>query len=169
MLFVKQSRIAAPPTAVFAFHESPGALLRLTPPGVRVEVLRDDGTLQVGSRVHLRIAVGPIKVDWVAELAEYDPPHGFADRQVSGPFRHWYHRHRFLDDGAGGTLMRDEVEYELPRGPLGFVMARANLPAKLEEAFSYRHEATRQLVESGAWSSRSPESAPGVAGGFTAT
>ena len=39
MRFVKETRIAAPPAVVFAFHESPGALLRLTPPWERVELI----------------------------------------------------------------------------------------------------------------------------------
>ena len=56
--------------------------------------------------------IGPFPMRWVAEHTEYDPPHLFADRQVSGPFARWVHHHRMLDDGRGGTLLRDEVEYD---------------------------------------------------------
>ena len=149
MHFVKESRIDAPPSAVFAFHESPGALLKLTPPGVKVEILHDDGSIQVGSRVKVRVWVGPMKIDWLAELVEYDPPHGFADRQVKGPFSRWLHRHRFLDDGAGGTILRDEIDFEPPFGPMGLLMARFGLLEKMDEAFAYRHAMTKRLVESG--------------------
>ncbi|GIW87522.1 MAG: hypothetical protein KatS3mg108_1846 [Isosphaeraceae bacterium] len=161
--FVKESRIAASPAEVFAFHESPGALLRLTPPGMRLEVFRDDGSLRVGSCVGVRIWVGPLKVDWLAEHTEYDPPHGFADRQVRGPFRSWYHRHRFLDDGAGGTLLRDEIDYELSGGLIGFLMQQMNVAAQLERAFADRHERTRRLVESGEWRTRPVTDSGGAA------
>ena len=116
MRFVKESRIAASPEAVFAFHESPGALERLTPPWEKVEVVEGGDSIRPGSRVVLRTWLGPLPLRWVAEHTEYDPPHGFADRQVSGPFASWNHRHRFLDDGTGGTLLRDEVDYEPPLG-----------------------------------------------------
>jgi ligand-binding SRPBCC domain-containing protein len=118
MKFVKETRIAAAPEQVFAFYESPGALQRLTPPWETVEILEDGGSIQPGSRVVMRTRVGPIGVRWVAEHTEYERGRMFADRQVSGPFSSWYHRHWFLDDGQGGTLLRDEIEFEPPLGAL---------------------------------------------------
>jgi hypothetical protein len=150
MHFVKESRIAAPPEAVFAFHESPGALGRLTPPWERIAVTAGGESIRPGSRVVLTTWLGPLPIRWVAEHTEYDPPRLFADRQVSGPFRSWYHRHRFLDDGRGGTLLRDEVEYLPPLGWLGRHLGGAFVQRKLQKIFDYRHDVTRLLVESGA-------------------
>jgi len=99
--FVKESRIAAAPGVVFAFHESPGALEKLTPPWEKVTVIESPGSLTPGTRVVLRTKVGPFAVEWVAEHTEYEPGRMFADRQVRGPFAYWYHRHLFLDDGRG--------------------------------------------------------------------
>lgn len=150
MRFVKESRIAAAPEQVFAFHESPGALQRLTPPWERVEVESGGESLQPGSRVVLKTHVGPVPVRWVAEHTEYERGRMFADRQVSGPFARWYHRHWFLDDGSGGTLLRDEVDYEPPLGALGRLVGGRFVRDKLEKMFNYRHETTKRLVESGA-------------------
>src|SRR5438309_1259067 len=133
MRFVKESRIAAPPAVVFAFHESPGALERLTPPWEEVELLEGGGSIRPGSRVVLRTKVGPLSLTWVAEHTEYDPPRSFADRQVKGPFASWYHRHTFLDDGSGGTRLHDEVEYEPPLGWLGRKVGGRYLEEKLEK------------------------------------
>ncbi len=149
MRFVKESRVGASPEAVFAFHESPGALARLTPPWEKVEVVEGGDSIRPGSRVVLRTWLGPLPVRWVAEHTEYHPPHGFADRQVSGPFASWNHRHCFLPDGAGGTLLRDEVDYELPLGSLGRRLGGRFLQAKLQRLFDYRHETTRRVVEAG--------------------
>lgn len=149
MQFVKESRIAAPPTTVFAFHESPGALSKLTPPWEKVKVVEGGESIQVGSRVVLQTMLGPIPLNWVAEHTEYDPPNLFADRQVSGPFASWYHRHRMIDDGQGGTILRDEVEYLPPLGMLGRLVAGGYLKTKLQKMFDYRHAKTREIIESG--------------------
>jgi ligand-binding SRPBCC domain-containing protein len=152
MRFVKETRIGAGPEAVFAFHESRGALLRLTPPWEHVELLDGGDSLRPGSRVVLATRLGPLRLRWVAEHTEYEPGQMFADRQVAGPFARWYHRHRFLDDGAGGTILRDEVDYEPPLGWLGRRLAGRFLEKKLDRLFQYRHEATRRIVEAGDFS-----------------
>jgi ligand-binding SRPBCC domain-containing protein len=149
MNFVKESRIDAPPSAVFAFHERPGALRRLTPPWERVDVVEGGDSIQRGSRVVLRFRFGPLSMRWVAVHTEYEPPHLFADRQESGPFARWYHRHRFLDDGRGGTLLRDEVDFELPLGRVGRALGGAFVKKRLARMFDYRHDATRRAVEPG--------------------
>jgi len=160
MKFVKESRIAAAPDRVFAFHESAGALRRLTPPWEKVVVEEGGHSLRVGSRVVLRTRLGPIPLRWVAEHTEYAPPHLFADRQVSGPFASWYHRHHVLDDGRGGTILRDEVDYEPPLGALGRLVAGGFLARKLRRMFDHRHEVTRQVVESGDFAAPSPAASP---------
>jgi ligand-binding SRPBCC domain-containing protein len=149
MRFVKESRIGAPPSAVFAFHESPGALERLMPPWEKVELEEGGGSIKPGSRVVLKTWLGPLPLRWVAEHTEYEPGRMFADRQVSGPFASWSHRHLFLDDGVGGTILRDEVEYQPPLGWLGRWFASGLVEEKLRKMFDYRHETTRRIVEAG--------------------
>jgi ligand-binding SRPBCC domain-containing protein len=83
----------------------------------------------------------------VAEHTEYEPGRMFADTQLSGPFARWYHRHWMLDDGAGGTILRDEVDYEPPLGALGRWLTGAFLRKKLSTMFDYRHEVTRRAFE----------------------
>jgi ligand-binding SRPBCC domain-containing protein len=147
--FVKESRIAAPPGLVFAFHESPGAFQKLVPPWEQVTVESEPESLRPGSRVVLRTRMGPFSLKWVAEHTEYAPGRLFADRQLSGPFAHWYHRHLFEPDGQEGTLLRDEVEYELPLGKLGNLLGGRYIESKLKRMFDYRHEVTRRSIESG--------------------
>jgi len=149
MRFVKESRIAAPPSTVFAFHETPGALSLLTPPWEKVEVVEGGGSLRPGSRVVLKTKLGLLSLRWVAEHTEYEQGRLFADRQVSGPFAEWSHRHLFLDDGAGGCLMRDEVDYEPPLGALGRILGADFIRKKLTALFDYRHETVRQILEEG--------------------
>ena len=149
MQFIKESRIAAPPERVFAFHESPGALPRLTPPWEKVELESGGDSIEVGSRVVLKTKLGPIPLRWVAEHTAYEPPHRFTDIQVSGPFARWHHQHQFLDDGEGGTILRDTVDYEIPFGWPGRWFGSGLVRSKLERMFAYRHDVTRRIVESG--------------------
>jgi ligand-binding SRPBCC domain-containing protein len=148
MQFLKESRINATPSRVFAFHESPGALQRLTPPWEKVQVESGGTSIKTGTRVVLVTKLGPIPLRWVAEHTEYSPPHLFADRQVSGPFARWNHRHEFLDDGQGGTILRDVVDFEPPFGGLGRILGGGFLNSRLRRMFDYRHEMTRKIVES---------------------
>lgn len=149
--FVKETRIQAPPSEVFAFHESPGALERLTPPWEKVKLVEGGESIRPGSRVVLETRLGPIPLRWVAEHTEYEKDRMFADRQVSGPFAYWYHRHRFLEDGQGGTILRDEVDYLPPLGLLGRLLAGGYLRGKLDRMFDFRHRRTRELIEGGDW------------------
>jgi len=151
MRYQREVRIGAPPSVVFGFHEHPDALDRLIPPWERMRVAEASGSLQVGSRVVLRGRAWGIPIRWVAVHTEYAPPHLFADRQESGPFARWYHRHLMLDDGQGGTLLRDEVEYDLPLPPVGGWVAGWLVRRKLEKMFAYRHEVTMRAIESGRW------------------
>jgi ligand-binding SRPBCC domain-containing protein len=106
-------------------------------------------SLKPGARVVLATWLGPFRLRWVAEHTEYEPGRMFADRQVEGPFASWFHRHLFLDDGQGGTLLRDIVEYDPPLNGVGRLLAGGLLESKLRKLFNYRHEATRRIVESG--------------------
>jgi ligand-binding SRPBCC domain-containing protein len=147
--FVKQSVIQAPPEVVFRFHETPDALRQLIPPWENMKPAESAESLRPGSRVVLRGRLGFVPVCWIAIHTEYDPPHLFADRQESGPFASWYHRHWFLDDGQGGTLLRDEVEYTIPWGVIGRLLGGWIVRRKLEAMFEFRHQKTRSLIESG--------------------
>jgi ligand-binding SRPBCC domain-containing protein len=158
-LYVKESRINASPQVVFAFHESPGALQQLIPPWENMKVVQSSGSIRPGSKVVVQGRLGLLPVRWVAIHTEYEPPHYFADRQESGPFAFWYHRHRFLDDGQGGTILRDEVEYQPPLGPIGRWLGGWLIRRKLERMFAYRHETTRRIVESGKAGGQQPASA----------
>ncbi len=145
-MFIKESVIDASPEKVFAFHESPAALKQLIPPWEKMKIHESAGSLKPGSKVVLRGQVGFFPIEWHAIHTEYDPPHLFADQQESGPFAYWYHRHRCISDGQGGTILRDEVEHALPMGHIGQLFGDWLIRRKLEAMFAYRHETTLQVI-----------------------
>lgn len=149
MHYVKESAINATPREVFEFHESQDALTLLIPPWENMRVVESSGSLRPGSRVVLKGRKGIVPMRWVAVHTEYDPPHLFADKQESGPFNYWYHRHRILDDGNGGSLLRDEVEFQPPLGWIGRWLGGWFIRYQLEKMFTYRHATTKRIVETG--------------------
>jgi hypothetical protein len=146
-LFVKRSHIAAPPERVFAFHEAPDALDRLTPPWEKLRVIERSGGIQEGARVVMETWIGPIPTRWVAEHTVYERGRMFHDVQRTGPFRKWEHTHTMDPDGSGGTWLTDRVEYELPFGALGALGGGWFVRKKLERMFDYRHEVTKRACE----------------------
>jgi uncharacterized protein (TIGR01777 family) len=136
---------------LYDWHARPGALERLTPPWQRVRVVerrRGSGNPRIGDGavVRLSVGVGPVGVPWVAEHFDHDPPHGFADRQRSGPFGSWTHRHRFVESGAASALV-DDVAYAPPAGLVGAAILGGKLADDLDRLFWFRHERTRADLE----------------------
>ncbi|MFM7316653.1 MAG: SRPBCC family protein [bacterium] len=146
-LYVRETLINAPQSVVFGFHERPDALPLLVPPWEKVTVEVPPKSLQKGTRVILVNHMGPLKLRWVAEHTAYDPPHSFQDIQQSGPFARWVHTHRVVAAGEGASLLRDEVEYDLPMGALGRLFGGGFARRKIDRMFAYRHEVTKRECE----------------------
>lgn len=126
---------------VFAWHQRPGALLRLSPPFAPVHPARETHRLDQGSaELRLGFRRGPV---WRADHRpeEYNPPNRFvdvADIPVINPFGislgrrvfRWRHTHDFRIEGEG-TRITDIVDTQVPK-------------AMLSSMFAYRH---RQLTD----------------------
>lgn len=134
--------------ALYDWHARPGALERLTPPwqSVRIAERRpgsDHPRIGNGAIARMMIGVGPLSIPWVAEHFDHEPPNGFSDRQVSGPFGSWTHRHRFNDLDNGWSELDDSIEYSPPAGLAGSVLLGGKLASDLDRLFWFRHERTR--------------------------
>jgi uncharacterized protein (TIGR01777 family) len=128
--------------ALFAWHERPGAFMRLAPPWTPVRLERFEG-IRDGNRAVIRLGPGP-GLRWVAEHHDYVAGQQFCDRQVTGPFRAWHHTHRMepLEDGTSRLI--DDIYYEPPLGALGELLGHAAIRHQLARQFAYRHRITRQ-------------------------
>jgi ligand-binding SRPBCC domain-containing protein len=149
MRFVRESIIEAPVERVFAFHQLPDALARLTPSWEKTQVIAPSRSLDVGERTTVKLRLfGVLPLMCVSEHTRFDPPHMFEDRMLRGPFRKFVHRHLFIE-GPTGTILRDDVDYEPPVWPFGRWLAPVLVEPRLKRLFDYRHEATREWCESG--------------------
>ncbi|MFN0132424.1 MAG: SRPBCC family protein [Phycisphaerales bacterium] len=148
--FAKSSVIDASARVVFAWHNSPDALRALIPPWEPVTVERAPASLADGQMAVLVMRMGPLRLRWVARHQGYvdrgDEGGEFTDVQVSGPFASWSHRHIVRADGPSRCVLEDRIEYRLPLGRLGEIVAGGHVRRKLARMFAFRHEATSAAV-----------------------
>ncbi len=144
--FSKRSPIDAPPDALFAYHENPGAFRRLNPPWEPVEIVQEAESIQDGSEQKMRIKIGPVPQKLEVRHQGYIPGAQFQDQQTAGPFADWLHTHRMLPDAndESRSILEDTIEYRLPLGPLGQIFGGRFAHGKLRRMFNYRHAITAE-------------------------
>lgn len=137
--------IPRPRDEVFAFFTEAANLETLTPAFLNFDISTSQPiAIQCGTLIDYQLRLFYIPLRWRTRIDVFEPPSRFADRQIRGPYRHWYHVHGF-QDVPGGTQMRDHVEYALPFGPLGRLTHRLAVRRMLERIFDYRYERLNAL------------------------
>ena len=86
--------------------------------GEKIVAGRASGSMTLDDTVTWRAKHFGIPFSMTSRISAYDAPSRFVDEQVSGPFRRWWHEHRF-EPVNGGTQMTDRIEFEAPAGPIG--------------------------------------------------
>jgi len=146
-LFVFRSRMPASAESVYRFHAQPGALQRLTPPWEESTVYEQSGGIaELGSRVKIKLRLGPLSQTWIAEHVACEPGRMFRDVLVSGPFKKWEHTHLFVPEGQHASWLEDRVEYQMPWGWLGKTFGGWYARKRLKRMFTWRHEVTAKAV-----------------------
>ncbi|MFQ3588155.1 MAG: SRPBCC family protein [Fimbriimonadaceae bacterium] len=138
--------IDAPVEDLWAFHSSAEALVVLTPPGRKVELVGEDLAVRNGAEHRIRVRVGPFPVEWRARISEVEPPRKFVDTAEKSPFAYWRHVHEFLADGDR-TLLRDTVTYIPPMGLIGWVANALFISRDIDRMFAHRHRVTKEEAE----------------------
>lgn len=116
----------------------------ITPPPIRVELLRVPQSLSGEGEMDFNLWFGPLPIHWSA-LIEAASDTGFTDRQLKGPFATWEHCHSFVAVDDRTTEVIDQVSLRLKPhllwGAFGLLFV-LGLPA----FFGYRAWKTRRLL-----------------------
>ncbi|TWD84570.1 hypothetical protein FB561_5763 [Kribbella amoyensis] len=130
MGLTRSSIVDTPRAGVLAWHERPGAIVRLTPPWMPIRIEQEADDLSDGTAV-----LGfPLGLRWVARHTDAESPDGFLDQLDSAPLRwaiRWRHHHEFEALDSGRTRVTDRIDTNVP----GFL---------LKSMLAYRH---RQLAD----------------------
>jgi ligand-binding SRPBCC domain-containing protein len=134
-----------PREEVFAFFSDAQNLEAITPPWLQFQVLTPaPAAMHPGARIDYRIRVHGLPLRWRTEIREWNPPFGFVDVQLRGPYHHWEHTHTF-QERDGGTLCLDQVEY-WPKG--GALIGWLFVQREVRRIFAYRQERLRAIIAS---------------------
>ncbi|GAB3437415.1 SRPBCC family protein [Flindersiella endophytica] len=120
--FEAVTAIAAPPQRVFDVSlEIETHMASMADSGEQAIGGVTSGRMKLGDTVTWQARHFGLRWRMTSLISVCDPPGHFVDEQVTGPFKRWHHAHYFEQDGNGGTVMRDIVEFAAPLGPLGAI------------------------------------------------
>jgi len=133
--FSSEQWLPKPLEEVFPFFADARNLEDLTPDWLSFTVLTlEPIPMAVGTTIDYRLAWHGIPLRWRSEIAAWEPPHRFVDRQLRGPYRFWHHEHRF-EERDGGTNVVDVVEYAVWGGA---VAVNLGVRRDIERIFEFR-------------------------------
>jgi ligand-binding SRPBCC domain-containing protein len=126
---------------LFEFFSDAFQLEQITPAWLNFQILTPPPIqIQEGTLIDYSIRLHGIPVRWRTEIASWQPPFAFVDRQLKGPYRLWEHLHTFetVDEG---TLAVDRVRYRVFGGGL---IHRLFVKNDLKTIFEFRQ---RRMLE----------------------
>jgi ligand-binding SRPBCC domain-containing protein len=145
----RQQIVPAALDEVWAYFATPANLNEMTPPDMNFEIIQGgEIPMYPGQLIEYRVQFMPVfKSRWLTEIAHVQDKKFFVDEQRIGPYRFWYHEHHFAAV-ENGTLIRDQVTYVLPFGPLGEIVHRVWVRPRLNAIFDFRREKVNALFGS---------------------
>ena len=154
---------------VFLFFADPENLPRIMPPALATRLVETKllpppnapsggpALAGAGSVIVTSFRLFPhllARVEWIAEITEFEWNHHFADVQRRGPFKSFQHRHELTaehrggPDGAGisGTTVRDLITYDVGFGALGKLVEKLFVRPQMRQTFRYRQDEVEKIL-----------------------
>jgi len=143
----KSQWINKPVSEVFAFFSEAQNLERITPPYLQFKILNTSTKgITKNTLIDYRLKLHGIPFHWKTRINDFIPNKMFIDEQLKGPYKKWVHTHSFKEKD-GGTLIEDNVIYEIPGGIVGEFLLKSYIKKDLEKIFTYRQEIIKEIFK----------------------
>lgn len=134
---------------IYPFFSDEKNLERLTPSHLNFHVLgKSTKDMQAGTLIDYKLKLYGVPLRWKTRIEKWEPGKSFVDTQLNGPYTRWYHIHEFTEL-ADGTLMRDKVEFKLPLGRIGELVAGWFVTNDVKKIFTFRSKAIAKIYHNG--------------------
>jgi len=145
--FVVTTVINALPEAVFDLSLDIDAHVQsMAKSGERAVAGVTTGTISLGEEVTWRARHFGVPFTMTSRVTEWERPVRFVDEQTRGPFRRFRHEHRF-ERVSDSTRMIDEITFDAPMGPVGWLAERIVLDRYLQHLIEQRNAHLKAVVE----------------------
>ncbi len=130
----------------FKFFSNAYNLEKTMPPSLRFKINRQS-TLRTKSDSRLSFSFNFLEIPfrWKSKISEWEPPYKFGSTQLKGPFDYWKHTHNF-EKSNGGTLIRHNIEYQFPFGPIGELIGNILVKEKLKDIIASHLKITQEFL-----------------------
>lgn len=134
---------------LWKYFSEPKNLNLITPPDMNFEIIAGgDAEMYAGQIIEYRVEfIRGVRSLWLTEIAHVRPNEYFVDEQRVGPYRFWYHKHKFEAVG-NGVKMIDHVTYAVPFVFLGDIVHAVWIRQRLKSIFDFRQQKISEIFGS---------------------
>lgn len=138
------------------FFTVPTNLDKITPKEMQFEITNNPpAKTYLGQIITYKIGILPaVKSNWITEITHFENPLKnenkkgfFVDEQRFGPYAMWHHEHHFEKTTEGNVKMIDIVNFKLPIGILGEILAGNYVKNKVKFIFESRFKILEQIFK----------------------
>lgn len=136
------------------FFSVPTNLDKITPKEMQFNITNNPPSKSyLGQIITYKIGILPwVKSNWITEITHFEGPEKFegikaffVDEQRFGPYAMWHHEHHFQKISDTEVLMKDIVNFKLPFGVLGDLLAGTYVKNKVKFIFESRFRILENL------------------------
>ena len=132
------------------FFTVPTNLDKITPEEMQFEITNNPPEkTYLGQIITYKIGILPmVKSNWITEITHFEEEKFFVDEQRFGPYAMWHHEHHFKAIENGNVLMTDIVNFKLPFGIFGDLLAGFYVKNKVKFIFESRFKILEKIFKS---------------------
>lgn len=143
-IFSANQFIPKPRKEVFTFFAKAENLESITPPWLNFHILKKSSPeISEGCIIDYQLRLHGLALKWRTLISAWQPDDLFIDDQIKGPYKKWHHTHRF-EEVPGGTLISDEVIFQIPAGIFG-KLVKPFILKDIRSIFEFRQKKIKEI------------------------